>query len=477
VSFEKTPLSADQVGISAIGWYVPRLRLSGKEWQSVWKGSPSEGVRGVAVPDVDEDVVTMAVEAATRALGPDGAQAVDELHLASTSAPYVVKSTAAVLSSVLFGHAVRSVDHSGSARSVTAALLAARDAVASGRVRSVLVVASDFLVAETADQGESRFGAAAAAVLVDREGSIARFDSSVAGHSTVTSYWQSAQRPTIRRFDDARLERVVEQVAGIRPVASSVAEPGDTVAVHLSQRAAREVLKGVPGVGAVVGGDLYSGIGDAGNGGILLTLLAALGGTAEGEHVCLVAEGSGAGAEAIRFTRGSAVVPEVDVPAGAQIGYTDYLKATRRLEAALPGEVGSSFVASAAWWRTEDMLLRPVAQICRDCGALNYPRRSICIDCRSRALREAPLPRSGSVLSFNIQHVMAVGPEQAPSPIAVAQMDGVPAGGYGGKVSAMVLQEDGDKLAIGEKVRLVFRRAGEELGLVKYGYKFAVVRP
>ena len=78
----------------------------------------------------------------------------------------------------------------------------------------------------------------------------------------------------------------------------------------------------------------------------------------------------------------------------------------------------------------------------RLCGALNYPRRSICIDCRSRQLEDVPLPMAGTVLSYNIQHVMAVGPEQAPSPICVAQMDGVREGGYGGKVSAMVLQKD-----------------------------------
>ena len=211
-------LDTPSAGIARVGWYVPGYRLPSSEWASVWAGAASEGVKSVSVCYVDEDVATMAVAAAEIALQGIDRGEIDEVYLATASSQYVIKSTAAVVASVLFGHPVRAVDFTASARAVSSALLAARDAVAAGRARRVLVVGSDFIPAQAGDQAESRFGAAAAAVMVDQDAELAQFSSYAAAHSTVTSYWQSAGAAGVRRFDDARLERVVEQVAGIAPV-------------------------------------------------------------------------------------------------------------------------------------------------------------------------------------------------------------------------------------------------------------------
>jgi uncharacterized OB-fold protein len=53
-------------------------------------------------------------------------------------------------------------------------------------------------------------------------------------------------------------------------------------------------------------------------------------------------------------------------------------------------------------------------------------------------------------------------------------MDGA-LGEHGGKIAAMMTDTKPDEIAIGMPVSLVIRRCGQELGLVRYGYKFKLI--
>ncbi|MFC4549655.1 ACP synthase, partial [Halorussus sp. GCM10023401] len=55
--------------IEAVGAYAPRFRISAEAFEEAWGQFHAAGVNSKAVPDADEDAVTMAYEAATRALG------------------------------------------------------------------------------------------------------------------------------------------------------------------------------------------------------------------------------------------------------------------------------------------------------------------------------------------------------------------------------------------------------------------------
>src|SRR5512134_2709560 len=86
------------IGIASVGGYVPRYRLSGKLLASVWGGGGGGGERAVA--NYDEDSLTMACDAALDALhGRDPAK-VGACFLASTTPPYLEKSSAAILAAV-----------------------------------------------------------------------------------------------------------------------------------------------------------------------------------------------------------------------------------------------------------------------------------------------------------------------------------------------------------------------------------------
>ncbi len=134
------------------------------------------GQRGAAVANHDEDTLTMAVEAGLAALGEDGGAGLDLVCLASTTAPYAEKSSAAILASVLDGGpGVAVADLGGSLRAGTTALRLALDAVRAGSAREALVAAADLRVVPPGSELESVWGAGAAAVRLGHgEGVLAR---------------------------------------------------------------------------------------------------------------------------------------------------------------------------------------------------------------------------------------------------------------------------------------------------------------
>ncbi|MDI6912481.1 zinc ribbon domain-containing protein [Nocardioides sp.] len=469
-------------GLSGLGWYVPRLRLASKQWQKAWPGVSTDGGVTVAVPDSDEDVVTMAVEAADGALADAGISIddVDEIYLASASGPYTTKSSAAMVGAGLGADRARTVDFGGSTRSIGDALTAALDAVAHGRVRRVLVIGSDFLPATPGDTLETRFGGAAGAAVVDAEARLLQARAAGSVLSTATTHWRCSGAKFVQRYDDPRLEREGSVVPNLVRSAASILEPEDLfvlpgTAAKFERLIAKE--SGHPRVSAQAR-TLAGVIGDTGNAHSLVALAEAL--SEAPTSVVVGFEGSGAGASAIRFTvpeaadlsRRQAVLPAVSD--GALIDYVTFLKATGKLAPSDTSGPASPYSASPGWMRDERHLLAPTGALCSACGSLNYPPRSICIDCRGSDLTEVLLPRTGTVLTYNVQHIVPISPEEAPVAVCVAQMEGGRADGYGGKVTALMLREAAEDVRIGSEVRLIFRRAGVEHGMVRYGYKFGL---
>src|SRR5207249_598111 len=125
------------IGLSGVGGYVPRYRLSGRTLAQVWGGGAS-GERAVA--NYDEDALTMATEAALDAMAGRESSRIDACFFASTSAPYVEKSNATLLATVVdLPIPILTADITGSLRSGTTALRLALDAVAAGSAREALV--------------------------------------------------------------------------------------------------------------------------------------------------------------------------------------------------------------------------------------------------------------------------------------------------------------------------------------------------
>src|SRR5262249_34097854 len=102
------------IGIVSAGGHGPRHRLTAKTLGAVW-GAGGAGERAVA--NYDEDSLTMAVEASLNAIHGRDARGIGACFLASTSAPYAEKSSAAILATVMdLPPAVLTADIGGSPR-------------------------------------------------------------------------------------------------------------------------------------------------------------------------------------------------------------------------------------------------------------------------------------------------------------------------------------------------------------------------
>jgi len=107
---EKTPensilLKPDRpVGIVGYGAYVPRYRLPASEVARIWTdGQGGLPIKEKSVPGLDEDVVTMSIEAARNALkraqlSPEEIRAV---WVGSESHPYAVKPTSTIVAEAI----------------------------------------------------------------------------------------------------------------------------------------------------------------------------------------------------------------------------------------------------------------------------------------------------------------------------------------------------------------------------------------
>jgi hydroxymethylglutaryl-CoA synthase len=176
------------VGITAFGAYVPRLRLqraaiaAANGWYNPALCAQAKGERAMA--NWDEDSVTMAVEAARDCLtGLDRTQ-VNGLLLASTTLPFADRQNAGIVKEALaLGDDIATADLSGSQRAGMSALL--QGLAATMATGPMLCIGSDRRKARPASDAEMAQGDAAAALLVAPGPGIARL---IARHSVSADF-------------------------------------------------------------------------------------------------------------------------------------------------------------------------------------------------------------------------------------------------------------------------------------------------
>jgi uncharacterized OB-fold protein len=121
------------------------------------------------------------------------------------------------------------------------------------------------------------------------------------------------------------------------------------------------------------------------------------------------------------------------------------------------------------YWREIPQRYRLEAAKCRSCGFVAFPPRVVCPTCRGREFVPARLAEAGALLTYTVIRVPP-GPfeDQAPYAVGIAELDD------GVRLTAQVVDCDFDRLAVGMRVRLQFRKISEEgpAGVIYYGYKF-----
>lgn len=162
-------------GISAYGVYIPRARLNKKAvadanaWFDAGLKSLGKGER--AICNWDEDVITMAVEAASECLSSNQDVKLSSLYLASTTFPFLDRQNSVVVSEALnIDNNIRTMDIGASQRAATSALISLLESNAEG---DSLLVASEHRRSKAGSRAEMLWGDAAASVLIGSENVIA----------------------------------------------------------------------------------------------------------------------------------------------------------------------------------------------------------------------------------------------------------------------------------------------------------------
>src|SRR5512135_689743 len=93
------------VGIVGYGAYVPRYRLPAKEIARIWIGGRSSRlpIKEKAVPGLDEDVITMSLEAVRNAMQRAGIDPTEirAVWIGSESHPYAVKPSSTIVAEAI----------------------------------------------------------------------------------------------------------------------------------------------------------------------------------------------------------------------------------------------------------------------------------------------------------------------------------------------------------------------------------------
>lgn len=304
------------VGIVGYGAYVPRYRLPASEVARVWSGgSGGLPIKEKAVAGLDEDTLSMSVEAARNALdrGRIDPAEIRAVWVGSESHPYAVKPTSTIVAEAIgAAPSVQAADMEFACKAGSEAIVMGMGIVGSGMGRYVLAIGMDTAQGRPGDALEYTAASGGAAFLIGPAAeSAAVYEASLSHVTDTPDFWRRAYAhyPSHgHRFtgEPAYFEHVTS--AGRRLMAELGTAPADYTHVVLHQpntkfpQRAAQMLGFTPEQLKV--GLLVPLIGNTYAGSSLIGLTAILDVAKPGDRIFMVSFGSGAGSDAfsIRVT-------------------------------------------------------------------------------------------------------------------------------------------------------------------------------
>ncbi len=473
-------------GVTAAAGYVPYRRLARTEIASFLGSGGGRGARSVA--SHDEDTTTMGVEASRLALRAGPAQPPGALWFATANPAYLDKTNAtAVHRALRLAPDVPAFDFGGALRSGMGAFVAAL--AGSG---SVLVVASDRRDGLPTGGDESAGGDAAAAVVVgDAGGGAPLLAEHLGGASATdefTDRWRAPGEPRAKlweeRFGETRYLELGTD-AWQRALKDAGVQAGEVSAVAVTGMHGRATRSLAGRLGeAALADDLSGTVGQSGAAHPLLLLTSMLeaeavgqadGSVGAGRVLALVHLADGADVVVVRTTgalaewRPSRTVAE-QVATGADVSYGTFLAWRGMLTLEPPRRPGPERVSSTAAWRSEDWKFGFVGSRDRTSGALHLPPARVSMQGDAVDDME-PVPMAdavGTVVAFTVDR-MAYSPSP-PVVFAVVDFEG------GGRFPLELTDVDADRLAVGDRLEMTFRRLFSADGIHDYFWKGRPVR-
>jgi len=301
------------VGITGYGAYVPRYRLPAQEVSEVWTdGHGGLPIQEKAVPGLDEDTATIAIEAARNALARAGIAPTDlrAVWVGSESHPYAVKPTSTIVAEVLdAAPMVQAADWEFACKAGSEAIIAAVGLVGSDMADYAMGIGADTAQGRPGDALEYTAGAGGAAIIVGPEhGALARFEGSLSYVTDTPDFWRRphAEYPSHgMRFtgEPAYFHHIV--TAGQMLLETMDRTPSDYKYVVLHQPNVKFPMRAAKQLGFKPeqweAGLLVGRIGNTYSGASIVGLTAVLDVAEPGDRIMVVSFGSGAGSDAMSF--------------------------------------------------------------------------------------------------------------------------------------------------------------------------------
>jgi hydroxymethylglutaryl-CoA synthase len=301
------------IGITGYGAYVPRYRIRAEEIARVWGGG-EDGlpIEEKAVPGLDEDTVTMSIEAARNALARAGIdpQELRAVWVGSESHPYAVKPSSTLVAEAIGAQgATLAADWQFACKAGTEALQAAIALVGSEMADYALAIGMDTAQGRPGDALEYTAGAGGAAYIVGpKENALAYFEGS---YSYVTDTPDFFRRPNQHypehgsRFtgEPAYFDHILKGARGLMEELNCTAADFAYATFHQPNvkfpQTALKKLGFQPE--QIAPGLLVNKIGNTYAGAAMIGMSAVLDIAKPGDRILMVSFGSGAGSDAFAF--------------------------------------------------------------------------------------------------------------------------------------------------------------------------------
>jgi 3-hydroxy-3-methylglutaryl CoA synthase len=411
----------------------------------------------------------------------------DGLSLATTTAPYREKQSAAIVTSAAdLSQETRTADFTGSLRAGSIALKSAIDAVSAGSLENAVVVAADCRLGAAKGTLEQTLGDGAAAIAIGSKDVIAEIEGSYSIFSDFTDYWRAEGdtyiRTTEQRFIDevGYLPTMQEAISGLLNKYSLEINDFSRIVYYAADARQHAALaRRMKLDKEKVQDPLYQSIGNTGTASALLMLIAALEEAKAGDRILFVSYGDGADAYCIKVTENiqklqNKLVITDKLAGGIIINYGQYLTWKNLVDVEASTLPERPALSLPSRWRERRAIAALYGVRCRKCGTPQIHQLGqairVCVNCQARDDFEPYKfsDKKGKLFSYAIDQLQ---PTQNPPGV-----NGVIDFDEGGRIICELTDCEPDKVEVGMPVEMTYRKMFQSRGIYNYFWKAKPVR-
>lgn len=302
-----------EVGIVSYGVYIPRWRIKVEEIARIW-GHDSNRLKERMLVDeksvhsLDEDTITMSVEASRNALkrSPQiDRQKIGALYVGSESHPYAVKPSATIVAEAIgITPILMAADLEFACKAGTAGIQACMGLVKGGYIKYGISIGADTAQGRPGDALEYTASSGAAAYIIGKDHLIAQIEGTYSSTEDIPDFWRREGADYPRhggRFTGrpAYFTQVINSTRGLMDKLGSKPEDYDYAVFH--EPNGRFPLTAAKILGfskeKIIPGLLVTKIGNTYSASSIIALARILDQSKSGDRILVTSYGSGAGSD------------------------------------------------------------------------------------------------------------------------------------------------------------------------------------